>query len=174
MDYYDEYPIRCFSCHAKIDAYAQTFADLMSDGKKTVRECFEEMGMRANSCCRSALMSPIQRTLVMDNRAVIDGYVDVSTVSEPDPYVRVSRGTTSDKLIRVPLVVDESESKRGILKGEAIKVETGEVAEEPKFDPPTRPGVPTYNPLPNPPKLTIYVGDDRMCTILSGMTYLAV
>ena len=80
MATYDEYPIRCKTCNEQIACHANAYLDLLrSDLSK--EEALNQLGIMA-PCSRIAMTHPTTVFFDMENRQVVEGFIDVVEARE--------------------------------------------------------------------------------------------
>lgn len=177
MDYYYEYPIRCFKCGYIIDGYSQDYETLVLKGYER-KEAFEELGISAKmACCRESMMNPVKVYFNMQVDVVVHGIVEaeynVDNSIKPDDYIsrfgscldtmtgsKVKYNTIEIKHVEVENLFDEPDEFLPLTESE------GSIE-------PTEPGMPVINSTTRINK-KIKVGAGKSTIKLNGRTYMAV
>jgi DNA-directed RNA polymerase subunit N (RpoN/RPB10) len=198
MESYREYPIRCKTCNAQISRYSDAFEQLVTGfagQPNPVEQALNELGI-TNYCCRIALMTPTIVQFDMENRELIEGFINVD-IAEPD--ARPTRGgqmtfatcinpktdaarqgpagsavagpVTSQPVASAiqPLAVPKLAGLAPLQIG-VVPLPEGSVPKE--FIEPTMVGVSVINKS-NIPQTIIPVGAGKQVSLLSGRTFLA-
>lgn len=84
MEFYKEYPIRCKTCGGQIACFAPDYEQLLSAGDSR-EAALTRVGLEPY-CCRAAMLNPPIVTFDMENREVIEGFINADTALETDPY----------------------------------------------------------------------------------------
>ncbi len=81
-DSYKEYPIRCKTCNEQIACFAEDYLNYLATGL-SVEEALNALDIM-NPCSRIAMMNPTTVPFNMENRLVIEGFSDVTTVGDEE------------------------------------------------------------------------------------------
>lgn len=80
MATYDEYPIRCKTCNEQIACHADAYLGLLQSNLSK-EEALNQLGIMA-PCSRIAMTHPTTVFFDMENRQVIEGFIDVVDAKE--------------------------------------------------------------------------------------------
>lgn len=153
MDRYCEYPIRCFTCGASIDGYAQDYEELVLKGMSR-DQVLSELGFpKTEDCCRNSFFSPTTVFFNMQNDDVVSGITRVGKKKKKSIEKSPASETKEESLFDEP--------------DEFVSLEEFETSKLP-----TIPGVPVINESPTPNRV-IQVGIKRKTLELTGRTYKA-
>lgn len=153
----DKYPIKCGDCNDLVDCYVDDFLELVAKGL-TKAEALDNMGI-FRPCTRIRFFNPSKIPLMMENRKVIEGLLEVNPMLEPDKEVTESEGVNLGIVIKAPRLLEPDMFIEDL---------------ESEYEYPTIIGIPTVNRQDFPDsKYMRYCGAGKYSQILSGCKYLA-
>ncbi len=154
MKYYiPKHPIRCGDCGELVDCYVEEYLYLISKGFSP-EKALDEMGI-FRICTRNKFFNPSNSYLEVENKLLVDGYIDYSPGLKPD---------------KNSILVESN-------FGKDIRTEEFEGIQENDFDPldkyPVEIGIPTIHPYDFPDsKIMIHVGGNKYSQKIPGRKFL--